>query len=134
MAVAPKTMKLIIFGLICGLLKTYVLSKRTGLNVAVIGAGAAGLACAKHALEYGYNVTIYEKSEKLGGVWFYTDEIGNASGIPVHSATYKGLRCLFNPFQSCICLVFHWKREIKKKRKFILVFILQYVEQMHHTN
>ncbi|XP_031632889.1 senecionine N-oxygenase-like [Contarinia nasturtii] len=87
MTVVP-TIKLFIFALILGLFQTHAIQ-----NVAVIGAGAAGLASAKHALDYGYNVTIYEKSEKLGGVWYYTEKTGNNSfGVPVHSPNYQGLR------------------------------------------
>lgn len=63
------------------------------LNVAVIGAGVSGLASAKYSIAQGYSVTIYEQSEDLGGVWWYTDKTGkNQYGVNVHSAMYKGLR------------------------------------------
>lgn len=35
------------------------------LNVAVIGAGTAGLAAAKYALEQGFKVTVFEQTEQL---------------------------------------------------------------------
>ncbi|MDY7040913.1 MAG: NAD(P)-binding protein [Chloroflexota bacterium] len=37
-------------------------------RVAVVGAGPAGLACAYHLLCMGYQVTVFEASEKLGGM------------------------------------------------------------------
>lgn len=63
------------------------------LNVAVIGTGTSGLCAAKHALEQGFNVTIYEQNEALGGIWWYTDATGKDKyGLNVHTAMYQGLR------------------------------------------
>lgn len=63
------------------------------LNVAVIGSGTSGLASAKYALAQGYNVTIYEQAEELGGIWYYTDETGEDQyGVNIHTAMYQGLR------------------------------------------
>lgn len=39
-------------------------------KVAVIGAGVSGLAAARHLIDYGLDVTIYERSAKAGGVWY----------------------------------------------------------------
>lgn len=65
----------------------------TCLNIAVIGAGAAGLASAKNAIEKGHNVTIYEQSGALGGIWWYTNKIGEDNyGVPIHTPMYQGLR------------------------------------------
>lgn len=62
-------------------------------NIAVIGAGIAGLCAAKHAKQLGFSVTVYEQNEVLGGIWHYTDKIGKDKyGIDVHTAMYKGLR------------------------------------------
>ena len=41
---------------------------RTGKKVAVIGSGPAGLACADQLNKLGHKVTVYEKSEVLGGL------------------------------------------------------------------
>lgn len=38
-------------------------------SVAIIGAGAAGITAAKSLLEQGFQVTIFEKDEDLGGQW-----------------------------------------------------------------
>lgn len=63
------------------------------LNVAIIGSGNSGLVSAKHSLDYGYNVTVYEQSEAIGGIWFYTNETGKDKyGVNIHTAMYQGLR------------------------------------------
>ena len=45
---------------------------RDGARVAVIGAGPSGLVAAKHALEAGFDVTVFEASDALGGQWHTT--------------------------------------------------------------
>ena len=47
-----------------------------GKKVAVIGAGPSGMACAIEARRAGYDVTIYEADEKLGGMLYW--------GIPAY--------------------------------------------------
>lgn len=62
-------------------------------NVAIIGTGPSGLVAAKYAIEQGFNVTVFEQNDIIGGVWWYTDEVGkNKYGIPIHTSMYKGLR------------------------------------------
>lgn len=41
---------------------------RTGRRVAVVGSGPAGLACAQQLARAGHDVTVYEKSERPGGL------------------------------------------------------------------
>ncbi|XP_031622455.1 dimethylaniline monooxygenase [N-oxide-forming] 3-like isoform X2 [Contarinia nasturtii] len=61
-------------------------------NVCVIGAGVSGIASAKHLLDHGHNVTVFEQSEDIGGIWFYTNQTDkNKYGLKVHSPAYKGL-------------------------------------------
>lgn len=63
------------------------------MHVAVIGSGTAGLCAAKHAIQSGLNVTLFEQAKQLGGTWVYTDEVGkNEYGIDVHSSMYQGLQ------------------------------------------
>ncbi|KAJ6641538.1 Senecionine N-oxygenase, partial [Pseudolycoriella hygida] len=62
-------------------------------NIVIIGSGPSGLVAAKYAIEQGFNVTVFEQNEAIGGVWWYTDEIGeNKYGVPIHTSMYKGLR------------------------------------------
>jgi cation diffusion facilitator CzcD-associated flavoprotein CzcO len=56
---------------------------RTGARVAVIGAGPGGLAAAKHAIEAGFDVTVFEASDDLGGQWYTT---------AAHSGVWPGMR------------------------------------------
>ncbi len=45
--------------------------RRTGKNVAVIGSGPAGMACAQQLARAGHAVTIYEKNARIGGLLRY---------------------------------------------------------------
>lgn len=42
--------------------------KKTGMHIAVVGSGPAGLACAQQLARAGHNVTVYEKNELAGGL------------------------------------------------------------------
>ena len=48
--------------------KLQIPKKATGKNVAIIGAGPAGLACAAKLLEAGHAVTIFDKGSEFGGM------------------------------------------------------------------
>lgn len=68
-------------------------NQKTILNIAVIGAGTSGLASARHSIDNGHHVTVYEQNSEVGGTWAYTDEVGkNQYGVNVHSAMYEELR------------------------------------------
>ncbi len=54
-----------------------------GARVAVIGAGPGGLVAAKQAIEAGYEVTVFEASDDLGGQWNINAE---------HSGIWPGMR------------------------------------------
>ncbi|MGG6311086.1 glutamate synthase subunit beta [Paenibacillus macerans] len=45
--------------------------KRTGRKVAVVGSGPAGLACAAQLNKAGHEVTVYERSDRIGGLLMY---------------------------------------------------------------
>ena len=45
--------------------------KRTGKRVAVVGSGPAGLACADQLNRAGHWVTVFEKSDRIGGLLMY---------------------------------------------------------------
>jgi len=53
-----------------GFIKPNIPQHHTGMKVAVIGSGPAGLACADELNQRGHKVTIYEKNEMLGGLLF----------------------------------------------------------------
>jgi glutamate synthase (NADPH/NADH) small chain len=46
-------------------------ARRTGKRVAVIGSGPAGLACTQQLARVGHSVTVFEKSDRLGGLLRY---------------------------------------------------------------
>ncbi|XP_031502630.1 flavin-containing monooxygenase FMO GS-OX-like 4 [Nymphaea colorata] len=71
----------------------------TGMEVAVIGAGAAGLVAAREMRREGHSVIVYERSHALGGNWVYTPEVEsddllglNPKRKVVHSSLYRSLR------------------------------------------
>jgi len=45
-------------------------------HVAVIGAGAAGLSAAKHLVDAGCDVTVFELGSQIGGLWVYENDNG----------------------------------------------------------
>ena len=45
--------------------------RRTGKKVAVVGSGPAGLACAQQLARAGHSVTVFEKSNRIGGLLRY---------------------------------------------------------------
>jgi glutamate synthase (NADPH) small chain len=44
---------------------------RTGKQVAIVGSGPAGLACAAQLNKLGHRVTVFEKSDRIGGLLMY---------------------------------------------------------------
>ncbi|OJF93603.1 glutamate synthase subunit beta [Alkalibacterium sp. 20] len=54
-----------------GWIKPVIPVKRTGKKVAVIGSGPAGLAAADQLNQAGHSVTIYERSDRAGGLLTY---------------------------------------------------------------
>lgn len=64
-------------------------------NVAIIGAGPAGLAAAKSCLESGLSPTIFEKSPVLGGVWSGHENGLAWSGMHTNISKWS---CMFSDF------------------------------------
>lgn len=54
-----------------GLMKSEVPKYRNNKKVAVIGSGPAGLSCAYYLNKFGYNVDVFEREDRLGGLLMY---------------------------------------------------------------
>lgn len=54
-----------------GVIKPNPPGKRTGKKVAVVGSGPSGLACAAQLNQAGHLVTVFEKSDRIGGLLMY---------------------------------------------------------------
>lgn len=68
------------------------ISNCASLNIAVLGAGPSGIISAKHSIDQGHNVTIFEKTGTLGGIWYYTEETGEDEyGVKIHTPMYRDL-------------------------------------------
>ncbi|MDE1467432.1 glutamate synthase subunit beta [Aurantiacibacter sp. D1-12] len=52
-------------------IKPQVPAKQTGKTVAVVGSGPAGMACAQQLARAGHSVTVFEKSDRVGGLLRY---------------------------------------------------------------
>ena len=65
------------------------------MNVAVIGAGGAGLCCARHLSRYPdlFRFSVFDKAGQVGGTWVYSERTElDEHGLPVHSSMYQGLK------------------------------------------
>lgn len=54
-----------------GWVKPQIPARKTGKSVSVVGSGPAGLACAQQLARAGHSVTVFEKSDRLGGLLRY---------------------------------------------------------------
>jgi glutamate synthase (NADPH) small chain len=54
-----------------GWIEPVVPARRTGKRVAVVGSGPAGLACAQQLVRAGHSVTLFERSDRIGGLLRY---------------------------------------------------------------
>lgn len=59
------------YGYANGLMKPHISQNRTGKKIAVVGSGPAGLAVADRLNFRGHSVTVYEKSDRIGGLLMY---------------------------------------------------------------
>lgn len=55
-------------------------------HVAIIGAGITGISSASHLLGHGFEVTIFEQSENVGGIW---SKVNSTSGLQISSIMYR---------------------------------------------
>lgn len=62
------------------------------MKICVIGAGGAGLIAIKHSLAFGCEVVAFEQTDKIGGLWNFTDRTDvDENGLEVHSSLYENL-------------------------------------------
>jgi len=54
-----------------GFIKPNPPQNRTGKKIAIVGSGPAGLACADQLNQVGHSVSVYEKSDRVGGLLMY---------------------------------------------------------------
>ena len=54
-----------------GWIEPHIPARKTGKKVAVVGSGPAGLASAQQLARAGHNVTVFEKSDRIGGLLRY---------------------------------------------------------------
>ncbi|KAI0078015.1 FAD/NAD(P)-binding domain-containing protein [Panus rudis PR-1116 ss-1] len=55
-------------------------------RIAVIGAGLTGVSSAAHAIAHGFDVVIYEKDDRVGGIWAH---VNSTSGLQLNSLLYR---------------------------------------------
>jgi len=54
-----------------GWIQPIVQPKKTGKRIAIVGSGPAGLACAQQLTRAGHDVTLFEKTDRIGGLLRY---------------------------------------------------------------
>lgn len=55
-------------------------------HVAVIGAGITGISTASHLIGHGFEVTIFEQADQIGGIW---SRVNSTSGLQISSILYR---------------------------------------------
>ncbi|CCL98883.1 uncharacterized protein FIBRA_00890 [Fibroporia radiculosa] len=55
-------------------------------RVAVIGGGLTGVSSAAHAASHGFDVVLYEKDDRIGGIWAH---VNSTSGLQLNSTLYR---------------------------------------------
>ena len=55
-------------------------------HVAVIGAGITGISTASHLIGHGFEVTIFDQSDDIGGIW---SRVNSTSGLQISSIMYR---------------------------------------------
>ncbi|KAF1976852.1 FAD/NAD(P)-binding domain-containing protein [Bimuria novae-zelandiae CBS 107.79] len=53
----------------------------SGTKIAIVGAGPGGMVALKEFRELGYNVTVFEKKEDVGGVWMWSEDTGATTAL-----------------------------------------------------
>jgi len=92
-----------------------------GRKVAIIGAGSGGITAAKSLIEDGFRVTVFEKTDDIGGQW----NIGPQSGVweSLHANTSKKITCFSDfPFNEDVPHFVHHRQMKEYFRQYITHF------------
>ena len=104
-------------------IKTSVnIKKNNGQNIAVIGSGPSGLACAYEMALEGYNVTVFEKEEELGGILRYGIPDFRLSKKRIDDITNK-LKDMGIEFKTKLEFGLDFDLESLKKDGYVAIFI-----------
>ncbi|KAG9468011.1 dimethylaniline monooxygenase [N-oxide-forming] 2-like [Eleutherodactylus coqui] len=103
------------------------------MKIAVIGAGLSGLTCIKCCLDEGLDPTCFERSDDIGGVWRFSNDIedGRASIYQsVVSNTSKEMMCFSDfPFPENYPNFVHNSKMLEYQRKYAEEFnLLKYIQ------
>ena len=71
----------------------------------MIGSGASGITAIKTCLEEGLEPVCYERTNRIGGLWYYTEEVCDDNDND--DTHYTGLHCLH-------CLEFTINRHLSR--------------------
>ncbi|TGM58446.1 flavin-containing monooxygenase [Leptospira adleri] len=52
---------------------------KPNIKVCVVGAGPSGITAAKNCIQYGLDVVVFEKNDKVGGNWVFNSKTGHSS-------------------------------------------------------
>ncbi len=88
------------------------------MNVAIIGAGPAGLASARRVLEYGLNCTIFEMTDSVGGIWVYNDSTCYDENNPVNSCMYSSLKYVTEKFYLLFKIILRDLKYLRRTKNF----------------
>ncbi|GIZ36591.1 hypothetical protein CKM354_000006100 [Cercospora kikuchii] len=69
-----------------------------GRSICVIGAGGLGLVAAKNLLEQGFDVTVFEQANYVGGLWHATTDPNQTSVLPESRAVLTKHSCAYTDF------------------------------------
>lgn len=64
------------------------------MKVAIIGAGASGLASARRAIEYNVDIVVFEETDHVGGIWKYCENIASSLSPIYASLRYQRFHSL----------------------------------------
>ena len=89
------------------------------MKVAIIGAGASGIASARRAIEYNLETTVFEEKSHIGGIWKYCENTDSSS-----SPIYVSLRYRYAIISLFIFLLAILQKPVMRPVFIILFFLI----------